>query len=654
MLLYKKDWEFQVMRDCMKRWVITGSILIMLLAGIAQAAWAQQTTPIQDTVEFTHTVDPAGLNPGAKTSGNVRLVGKSNTACEGIPKRPVDTMLVFDISTSAGMGPGSNWDRTVSLTLQLLNSLGKPIYSTPTTPPDLSRTALIVSQTGSLGPEPLLLQDLTHDHNLLHNTVSQLTPTGDTDIAAGVMLALEKLKAAKDPLREQAIILMMHDNVPLNPATEAAIKEADSQKIPVYMIVNDLNLKPEQSITREQAAKMIPPERLVLKPDTASLRTLFLDMTDGSADLAARSLSLRLNILPAGQVDLLSADGPNGQIHGDQVEWLIDDLRVGETVNLNYDMRVRPTAGNSLNFQAEMNWIDCSGVPVLGVMPLGVPINVQPITTLAPAVGVTPASSEVTPTPATAVGSISTPTAGYPAPSGLIPICSFPFGNCNDWYCYLLFLLPLLLLLFLFIMWRRRRRPEKIGGVPLRPLSQPALTPPPSTAPVRRVPEGGPMYEKWDTQERTGPGGQTIFLRTRSNPPTHTELVAALRKGEPARLVARVDPRVLNTSNREIGSAALELHSTKTLDPITGMSRSATYAELQSLEVDNAWRRKKIGQLLLSTLEQNAALYQATYIEGVVQDQDDFRPLLLFFEKMGYRCEKTPQGYLLHKDLKSS
>jgi hypothetical protein len=307
-------------------------------------------------------INPPALGPGQEAVVELQLSGQSADGCQGIPGRPVDMMVVFDISASAGSGPGSNWERTVGLTQALMDHLAQPVYRSAATTPEASRVALVSSQTGTLGPEPVLLQALTDDYSLLRSRVTGLTPGGDTDLAAGLRMAATELVNARDD-RAQAIVLMLHDNTAVDESTKAAVGEVQAQGIPVHLVVNSLNIPDEKQLTLDIATQLVSRGQVYLDPEPGNLHELFIDATEGNNDLAAAGIQVIETFAPPGAVQVFEIHGPGGRAESDQVVWDVPGVEFDETIELSYRLRLGPDASGSVNITGGMVWLDCNGYP---------------------------------------------------------------------------------------------------------------------------------------------------------------------------------------------------------------------------------------------------------------------------------------------------
>jgi hypothetical protein len=429
-------------------------------ASIEQALVAQATPPppaanlppaIPDAISLSRFVDPPFLIPGQESEVSIRLEGIARSECLGAPARPLDAMLVYDVSSSAGSGPGSNWEQTIRFTQALIDQLTQPIYRNRTAPAEQSRLGLITSQTAVTGPVPLLLQGLTEDHGAARGAIATVTPGGDTDIAAGVRLAADTLLQSP-PDRAKAIILMLHDNVAIDANAIAAVADARGQGIRVYLVANSLNIPQDKQITPDLAAALVEPGNFFANPQPQDLRGLFVTAAEGDPNRVAADIRVADAYAPPGTVEFSAVSGPGGRVEGDRVVWDIPYLDRGQTVELTYRVRLRPGAQGPVYIVGGMAYVDCNGYLYNNIAGEQMPV--------APAPTPTPVEVPVgTPTPTPAYLPPPGPTAP-PAPLVTpmpppVPRLILTGAPCSQWYLYLLpFLMPLLALLLLWLLSR--------------------------------------------------------------------------------------------------------------------------------------------------------------------------------------------------------
>ena len=591
--------------------------------------------PVPDSLIVEKRVDHPVLGPGQETTVELRLNGRSPAACRGIPGRPVDMMMVFDISASAGVGPGSNWERTVGLTQALMDHLARPIYRSPTAPPETSRVGLIGSQTGTMGPEPVLLQALTDDYGLLRSRILGLTPGGDTDLAAGLRMAAQELAQAHDD-RAQAIVLMLHDNTAVDESTQAAVDEVQAQGVPVYLVVNSLNIPPEKQLTLDIATQLVPEERVYLDPEPEILYQLFIGATEGSSTLAAASVHLIEEFAPPGAVQVVEVNGPGGRIEDGRVVWDLTGVEFDETVELSYRLRLAPGVSGNVSIVGGMLWLDCNGYPhsnVAGALvgatpgPTNTPLVVEVREATLPPLTAPPVTIPVVPTaPAPGGGGITPPR----PEGGLFSTLIGLIAGIPDWVWWLLLLL-LLLALLAFIVWKLLQRRQPRRGPVIRPPSRPER-PVPGVARPPKKPSGVDLLHGWTVERVTDRLGRPLTLRIRPGP---EEVHSALRAGRNAVLHIRVDE-----GEREIGRVRLTIETVEEFNPRTGHTDRRHRARIESIAVAEPDRRRGVGSLMLERIEALAREYGAREIYGLLEPEDA-RP---FFESHGYQVRLNPQG----------
>jgi hypothetical protein len=360
------------------------------------------------------TPKPLELKPDQSTDVALALDTASLPACHGVPGNPVDVMLVYDISDSAGVGARSNWEQTVTFTLQLLDHLTQPIYRQRTSAPERSRLGLITSQTGTFGPEPRLLENLSKDHAALRDSVISIQPGGDTEIAAGIDLAAEILTEASDD-RAQAIVLMLHDNKAIDQAAIEAVQDISDQ-IPVYIIANSKNLAEVDIINTDLASQLVTDDKFYSDPKPDAVRHLFVTATEGDPDAVVRDLQITDEFVPAVNVELSDVTGSNGQIEGPLAVWHAETLEEGDALDLGYTARVPVEASGSIERTGRATYLDCNGylqtrilweetIYLTSVTPTHIPSPTPVITapTITPSLSSSPSpEATLTPLPATA------------------------------------------------------------------------------------------------------------------------------------------------------------------------------------------------------------------------------------------------------------
>lgn len=594
------------------------SLLVCLSSIHAVSAQATNPTPApvitpgpipnSITNAYQRRINPSPLIVGQDATASIRLAGSSNPACRGIPGKPVDLMLVYDISASAGIGPGSNWETTALLTQSLLDYAGRPIYQTPTGSPEFSRIGVISSRIGTFGVEPVLIQPLTEDFNLLRSQVAAISPGDDTNMAAGLQLASEELAKAQAANREQAIVLMLHDNAGFL-EMETAVATLRAQGTPVYIIINSLNIPVGSQLERATARQLTDSDRIFIDPAPEELYPLFLSATGGNDDTAAAVIRVVEELTPVNAAQIFNVRGAGGRIDGSRVIWDIARLEFGSSLNLTYQFRL--PGQDAIGINGGMVWLDCNGYPhstLLGV-PVGQTSMVE-ITITPELVSAQPDSGQpvptATPTPDSGAG-VTIPGGGVVVPGGDLT----EGGLFNDLTWWWLLLIPLLLLLlWLFWRWQQGRKP-KPGPID-RPGGRPEPNPPPQ--PVTRVtrvkpPTGQDVAHGWTTESLTDKYGRSLTLRYQSSMDEQGRL----------QMIARIDDE-----KQTIGRAAIHLNKVTVQDDRTGRMTETTQACLHEWNIQNPRDyRMGIGDRLLAKLEQWVKDQQVTTLaipDGLIDD----------------------------------
>ncbi|MBN1317638.1 MAG: VWA domain-containing protein, partial [Anaerolineales bacterium] len=314
-----------------------------------------------DVVSVSKTPTPLELLAGQSADVVITLNGIASSECQGIPGKPLDVMLVYDISDSAGAGSGSNWEQTITFTLQLLDQLARPVYRQTTAPPEQSQLGIITSQTGTFGPEPRILQEMTSDYATLRTTITDIQPGGDTEIAAGIELAVDLL--SEQPVdRAQAIILMLHDNKAIDQAAIEAVQRA-SAYIPIYIVSNSKNLLEVDRITSDLVVNLVMDDHFYSDPKPEDIRNLFIDATEGDQNAISHELQISDEFSPAASVELLNVSGPGGRVEGGRTIWNLESLQDADSLDLNYTVRVVANAAGAINRIGRGTYLDCNGYP---------------------------------------------------------------------------------------------------------------------------------------------------------------------------------------------------------------------------------------------------------------------------------------------------
>lgn len=454
----------------------TDGIYYLPTGGIAVLGFQGQIEPtptlapglpprLAEPVSIERGLDPPALTAGGEARVTLRLRGTESEACQGIPGRPADVFLMFDVSSSAGLGPGSNWEGTLGFTRALLDSLAQPIALDLQTV-QTSQVGLITSRTVATGTIPLLQQPLTSDYEALKADLGNIAVGGDTDIAAGVQLAASELMKASAPGRERAIVLMLHDNVPLTDAAIKAIGDVRNQGIAVFMVANSQNIASENRITADLAARAVAPGDFFPDPQPTDLRRLFIRATAGDPEAAVRTFRLVETWSPAAAVELTDVTGPGGRVEQNRVLWDVPRLARGETFEVGYTVRIHGgVLDPALQVGLGAAGIDCNGYRFSNLVEGGVGVAPGPTATpfvlaLNTPVPTPTPTPTVTPTPLGALVTPDLPPTPTPGPLQRVPGPTQPvFCTARYWWVPAI-LFPLLLVLLLFLLlwlWSRRQ-----------------------------------------------------------------------------------------------------------------------------------------------------------------------------------------------------
>ena len=527
-----------------------------------------------DILSLSRRMEPSNLVVGQPANVTLTLNISSDDACQGIPGQPVDVVFVFDISTSAGVGPGSNWETTIGLTKTLLANLSQPIYQDANIS-GKSKVGLVSSQTGTLGPEPILLQSITDDYIALDNALTTMNPSGDTDIAAGLAMAEDNLLSSKTAGRSQAIIVFLHDNVALNESTVKAVEATMSNNIPVYFVVNSLNISEDEKITLEVADKIVPSKQVFIDPNSREIRAIFIDTTHGSNQALARAINIKEHYIPEGQVRLLNPSA-GGTVTDQTVAWSIPLYEKGDK-DLAYQVEMKNSSIEGLTINTDISWIDCNGYPHYTQ---NAPQDITSVQSELPDANTNGApSTSNTPPPENTTWDDRD--LGIPFLAGLpwIP----------DWLWLLLLLLFLLLLFWL--LSKLFRKPKRI---------LPRVAPPRRRGDTVISHESVNINKKTSSENKIMPGVTTQYLnkdgtvyRTfKSVQPEFTDAKKFLENGQKVTISHWIKPSDKNT---ELARITFETVKTTTKNKLTGEDENEITSNITQLYI----KENELGTLML-------------------------------------------------------
>lgn len=520
--------------------------------------------PDANSLVIERKMTPDQLVAGGTAQVTVTLNGRGG-ACFGVPLKPIDAMLVVDTSTSAGVGPGSNWELTVGITKALFANLAQTVYLDPATVAGMSQVGIVSSTTGTFGPEPNLLLPLTSDYRLLSAKIDGLLPSGDTAIADGLRLAAGELPKAAASKRARVIVLMLHDNVVLSTATRAALEEVTQQDIAVYLVANSLNLQEEDKITSSNMDGLAI-KKYYLDPAPSDLRKLYVLAAEGSLDLAAGAIQITEQVTPSGQASFSNVSN-GGVVQGSQVTWNLPGLATSDQFEVGYDLNIFPSASNTMQIASDVKWIDCNGYP-----------QARELTRMNGAVQ-TPTSSgsdaPITP------GINPTLNSGVTMPP---PSTFTPQPNDKDrgivifwWVCLPLLLLPLMVYLFYRYFFKPPLPPKKAVGKPnIRPFEpQKTIVEPPKQDPINGTDATHDIISKSVVDKQ----GKYLKLRGR-------DIGETFDAGRPAQIKVWLDE-----ADKDIFQVIANLVLEKKRDDLTGAVEQRKIGVLQISEKDMDGRR---------------------------------------------------------------
>ncbi|MBN2004304.1 MAG: VWA domain-containing protein [Anaerolineae bacterium] len=341
-------------------------LVVLGMAGAVVPAAAQTPTPLPETppvqVQLTGRAVPDTLIGGERTrlEFTLSVTREPDTICYGIPRDPLDLIFVVDNSGSAGRGPGSN----LALTRQWLESFisfaaqQMPVGS----PPSRSRIGLAASRVAESGTE-ILWQNLTEDYTALYTILEDLPGGGDTELAAGIRQAKIAFEQRARPTARQVLVLMLHDRLPLNDSTFAALSEVRQASIDVYLFANSLNVAADQAIDAALAQPITGEEFFLLDPPVEDLRYVFVEMSGGSMEVLAQDIALMMLATPDGLQDPKVSS--SGSAITNTVSWGVPQLAAQENAALTYEGEVGSLSARQgqMNLTAQIAYLDCNGYP---------------------------------------------------------------------------------------------------------------------------------------------------------------------------------------------------------------------------------------------------------------------------------------------------
>lgn len=568
-------------------WVLVGCLVV----GAIGTGWAQEPpaptepsgageqpgstpVPVLDMLEVTRRFESPSV-ADAQQRVVIELRGQNRPdVCWGAPVRPVDVMLVFDTSSSAGVGPGSNWDQTQQLASTLFTYMQRPIYrQAELDATEQSRIGMITSQTVTTGTQPIVLAPLTTEIDALAATLQAQETTGDTDLQSGLRKAGEELGDAATPNRARAVLLMLHDSVAITEGAATVVRELQSRGIEVYAVVNSANISAANQLDR-QALERLSVDGAFIDPDPRALYDLFLQMSGGSATIAARSVQITETISPAGIVEPFDVSSGGNIVDETRIVWNLNNPveQDGQnaTQELSYHLRAAGDVIGRVSFRTQVRFIDCNGyVGEIG----GEPRNEDIIGTRE--------GATATPVGGVPGGSNGTNEPGTVGPGGLNGGLGPELPSPEDWpwlipwWVWPLLLLGVLLLVAAFYSRRRNRQPRTNGPGAAPALGGSAGQPPPPVSPPREVPRTpilrGPFIDQgWE--EAGEINGMSITTYRRQLIDDRVQKLT-LQESESGTIPVVKISRSQDKGRLDIvgkASCSIKLVQDKQLDPITG------------------------------------------------------------------------------------
>lgn len=354
---------------------VLGAMLV-ISHSIAVAQGTTPPTPVptiaipqgtNNSLQISKTMWPATLIPGQDATVSIQVRGLRLSQCAGSPVRPVDAILAIDNSVSAGQGPGSNLEQTITRAINFVDNLQQPIYTYRDSQPAQSRVGLIAHSADLSNTLPILVQPLTDQVDVVRDAISQLTSGGDVDAVQIIRMATNQL-SSRDSRRAGVILLMLHDRIPLQQsmAVEQAIQDARQFGIKVYVFVNNINVPSQDRVSSTDLDTILQlqssqPLDYWFDPSVDNVRDAFVRAADGTMDLAARDILLVDQFLDPSVAVILDV-GEGGYVENDRVIWKLHHLRAGDEIKLSYRFYVRPeTVPGSYTMHTSGAFLDCNG-----------------------------------------------------------------------------------------------------------------------------------------------------------------------------------------------------------------------------------------------------------------------------------------------------
>lgn len=461
------------------------------------------------------TPDPLIASRTAEFEWALRGQREPDARCYGIPVRPLDLIFVIDNSASAGSGEaGSNLDGTRQILQGFVTQSDQDIYvgievSAQGVISTSRRTSIGFLSTRVVDSNTEIVREtLSQDYQRVREVIDGLSSGGDTDTAEAIREATLRLQQRARPEARQVLVLMLHDRLPINDATVAAVEEARRTGIDVYLFSNPINIPPAETIDGAIALRLVDEEHFFSAPTPEQLRRAFVQMSGGSSEWVAREILVVAIWYPFGLEALdLTADSLAAQ---DTVLWRVEQLADQEEAILRYAARVGPQLAEEgiVHANIVITYLDCNGYWKSQVQSLSFLVREENAPTPSPLPPTPPPlSPSPEPLPSSTPGmatprptrtdfpiTISPPVTVTPPPLQypwqLISWLSFLeplIGSLPVIIEWILIVIVVILLVaaLIFLIWKliewltkRKRRPDKgNGGIKPPPLPLPPPTP---------------------------------------------------------------------------------------------------------------------------------------------------------------------------------
>ena len=333
-----------------------------------------------DVVQLERQVNPVTVLTGQEVQVTFQLTGNSGVCGEQIVRTPLDIALVIDHSGSMSdmAGPGqamSKLEAAQQAALAFLQAI------------ELGTDWVTVIGFSSRAQ---LLQELDARIDKLSTAISSLGPGGGTNIADGLLAALDELTSERHRQEASGVIILLSDGQ--SPAQDAA-QQAKSAGLRVVTI--GLGTDVEETELRSAASS---PGDYYSSPDANQLEAIFLDVARSIREVpAATDLTLTHRFDVTNFEVIEDSVTPQGQVAFDRIIWQLPTL-IEEPIRLTYRARVRVPGEFDLALGDALTYRRCGQDVQTTTLDSGLPVTVQLDPYATPTPIITPVPEPMTPT----------------------------------------------------------------------------------------------------------------------------------------------------------------------------------------------------------------------------------------------------------------